>query len=188
MKTLSEHLAGTRVIAAVKNKDALQKAIVSPAQVIFTLGGSLLDIADMVGEIKNAGKSAIVHLDLVAGLSSKEVAVDFIRTNTNADGIITTKGLLVKRAKDEGLFAIQRTFLVDSIALSNLKKQLETFRPDALEIMPGLMPKILTEMKRTAKIPVIAGGLLADEEDARQALEAGADAISTTRETLWEMA
>ena len=71
---------------------------------------------------------------MIQGLSTKKVAVDFIAHNTKADGIISTKNVLVEYAKEIGLFAIQRTFVVDSIALNTLKKQIELFRPDAVEI------------------------------------------------------
>ena len=49
--------------------------------------------------------------DLIDGLSSKEVAVTFLRENTLADGIISTKPPIVKAAKEQGLLAIQRFFL-----------------------------------------------------------------------------
>ncbi len=58
-------------------------------------------------------------MDMIQGLSTKR-AVDFIAHNTRADGIISTKNTLVERAKEMGLYAIQRTF-VDSIALDTLK-------------------------------------------------------------------
>ena len=44
----------------------------------------------MVKKIKDAGKLAMVHIDLIAGLSGKEVAVDYIKQETLADGIIST--------------------------------------------------------------------------------------------------
>ena len=40
--------------------------------------------------MKQAGKMALVHLDLINGLSAKDVAVDFIKKYTKADGIIST--------------------------------------------------------------------------------------------------
>lgn len=138
-----------------------------------------------MAKIKAAGKIAIVHVDMIQGLSTKKVAVDFIAHNTKADGIISTKNVLVEYAKEIGLFAIQRTFVVDSIALNTLKKQIELFHPDAVEIMPGVMPKILKIMREYTDIPLIAGGLLSDKKDVMAAFEAGVDAISATNEDVW---
>ena len=113
------------------------------------------------------------------------MAVDFIAHNTRADGIISTKNTLVERAKEMGLYAIQRTFVVDSIALDTLKKQIEMFRPDAVEIMPGVMPNILKIMREYTAMPLIAGGQLSDKKDVMAAFEAGTDAISATNEAVW---
>ena len=41
-------------------------------------------------------KRQMVHVDLITGLSGKEVAVDFIKNNTLADGIISTKPALIR--------------------------------------------------------------------------------------------
>ena len=38
-----------------------------------------------------AGKIAMAHIDLITGLSSKEVSVDYICKNIHADGIIQQK-------------------------------------------------------------------------------------------------
>ena len=69
------------------------------------------------------GRTAIVHVDLISGLNAREVAVDFIRENTEADGIISTKPLLVKRAVELGLIGIQRTFVIDSMAMDTLESR-----------------------------------------------------------------
>lgn len=56
----------------------------------------------------------MVHIDLINGLSGKEIAVDFIQKFTRADGIITTKPALIKRARELELSTILRFFVIDS--------------------------------------------------------------------------
>lgn len=182
---LIDLLEESPVIAAVKSREGLERCLQSDCKVIFVLFGTICDIAELVDRIKEKGKIAIVHVDLIAGLNTKEIAIEFIRHNTRADGIISTKSSLVKHAKEQGMFAIQRTFVVDSMALATLKKQVDSFEPDAIEIMPGVMPKILREMREYTKIPLIAGGLLSDKKDVMAAFDAGADAVSMTKEELW---
>lgn len=183
--TMLELLEESPIIAAVKSWEGLEKSLKSECKVVFVLFGTICDIDQIVARIKDAGKVVIVHVDMIQGLSTKRVAVDFIAHNTRADGIISTKNTLVEHAKEMGLYAIQRTFVVDSIALDTLKKQIEMFRPDAVEIMPGVMPKILKIMREYTDIPLIAGGLLSDKKDVMAAFEAGADAISATNEAVW---
>ena len=51
--------------------------------------------------------------------------------------------------------------------------------------MPGVMPKVLKEIRAYTDIPIIAGGLISDKKDIMAAFDAGADAISTTKQELW---
>lgn len=183
--TMLELLEESPIIAAVKSREGLEKSLQSECKVVFVLFGTVCEIGSIVAKIKDAGKVAIVHVDMIQGLSTKKEAVDFIARNTRADGIISTKNALVEHAKGVGLLAIQRTFVVDSIALNTLMRQIEAFRPDAVEIMPGIMPKILRFVRERTEIPLIAGGLLADKKDVMAAFEAGADAISATNESVW---
>ena len=88
--------------------------------------------------------------------------MDFIRSTTEADGIISTRQSFIRRAKELGLAAILRVFLLDSIALESLDK-IPPNLPDCLDLLPGTMPKILRRVCATAKVPVLAGGLIADK-------------------------
>ena len=173
------------VIAAVKDVDGMKKCFESECQTVFVLYGTICNIGGIVREIKKHGRYAMVHADFTQGLGAKEIAVDFIRENTLADGVISTKPQLVKRAKELGMYGILRAFLVDSIAMNTTKKQLELFHPDMVEIMPGIVPKALKEIRSYTRTPIIAGGLISDKKDIMAAFEAGADAISTTRNELW---
>ena len=56
-----------------------------------------------------------------------------------------------------------------------------------MEVLPGVMPKILKQICKTSKVPVIAGGLISDKEDVMGALGAGAAAVSTTNQKVWEL-
>ena len=173
------------IITAVKDELGLEKALKTESPVVFLLFGNICNITGLVDQVKNSGKIAIVHVDLIQGLSSKEVAVDFIHQNTRADGIISTKAPLVRHAMDLGMIGGQRTFLIDSMALETTKKQLLTFQPDFMELMPGVMPKILKTVRGYTEIPLVAGGLISDKKDILAAFDAGVDAVSTTREELW---
>ena len=70
--------------------------------------------------------------------------------------------------------------------IENLGNQHEQL-PDVVEVLPGLMPKILKQICKTSKVPVIAGGLISDKEDVMGALGAGAAAVSTTNQKVWEL-
>ena len=173
------------VIAAVKGLDACCQR--DEIKVVFILFGDICNISAIVEQIKASDKVAMVHIDLITGLSSKEVAVDFIRNNTSADGIISTKPALIKRARELSLYTTLRVFVLDSMAFENIEKQMSVARPDIIEILPGLMPKVIRRVCRLVKVPVIAGGLISDKEDVMAALSAGAISVSTTNQKVWLM-
>ena len=179
------------VIAAVKSDAGLQAAVeMEEIQVIFVLYGDVCTIPEILERIKAAGKKAMVHIDLIAGLSAKEISMEFIARQTRADGIITTKPALVRRAKELGIFAVLRFFVIDSLALKNienLEMQCGTSRPDFIEVLPGVMPKVLGRIAKVSRIPMIAGGLITEKEDVIAALSVGAIAVSSTNQDVWKL-
>lgn len=140
-KEFLEALRDSPVIAAVKNPEGLQNCLTSDCSIAFVLYGDMLNIAGIVAQLKEAGKLAFVHIDLVDGLTSQDVVVDFIAKNTCADGIISTKHSLVRHAKGCGLLTVQRFFVLDSMALFNIGRQLATAEADAVEILPASCPR-----------------------------------------------
>lgn len=184
-KEFKEALEDSPIIAAIKDEAGLEKCIDSDSRIIFILYGDIVSIADIVDKVKASGKLAMVHLDLIVGLSSKEVAVDFLKKYTKADGIITTKPTLIKRAKELGLYTILRLFIIDSMAYENIERQVKSAKPDLIEVLPALMPKIVAKICKLSATPVIAGGLVSDKEDIMALLQAGVTSISSTNEEIW---
>lgn len=175
------------IIAAVKNEQDLDLALSSECQVIFLLFGSLLTIDTLVDRVKDRGKSAIVHIDLIEGLSGKEIAVDFLKKYCHPDGIISTRASLVKRAKKLGMITVHRIFILDSLSAGNIGMVLEAGEPDYVEILPGIMPRVIREICENISVPVITGGLIKTKEEVLDALDAGAVAVSTSCPEVWKM-
>ena len=175
------------VIAAVKTDEALTAALASPCSAVFLLASTLLTVDGLVHRIHDAGKLAVVHIDLVDGLSSREIAVDSLNALCRPDGIISTRPTLIRRARHRGLLTVQRAFILDSLSLTSLSGQLEQGKPDFVEILPGIMPRVIAEISARTQVPVIAGGLLRDKADVMAAMRAGAAAVSTSAPSLWDI-
>ena len=73
------------------------------------------------------------------------------------------------------------------MAYQNIEKECVKVRPDIIEGLPGLMPKVIRKIAKSIRIPVIAGGLISEKEDVMAALDAGAISVSTTNPSVWEM-
>ncbi len=186
--SLHQLLKKSPVVAAVKDAQSLEVAIASDCAIVSVLFGNICNIGRIVQQIKQAGKMAFVHVDLLEGSSNQEVVINFLKIVTQADGIISTKPAMVKAARQQGFYAIHRLFVLDSISFNNIGKQVAQSQPDMVEILPGCMPKVLGWITDKIAQPVIAGGLVCDEEDARLALAAGAVAVSTTNHQVWQLA
>ena len=178
---IREKLEDCPIIAAVRDDEGLQECLKTDCSIVFILYGDIMNIASVVEQVKENNKLALVHMDLIAGLGSKEISVDFVHTVTRADGIISTKPALIRRAKELKLYTVMRFFVIDSMAVENIQRQCEQAKPDCIEILPKVIGRIVKEVRE----PVIAGGLISDKEDVMSALNAGAVSISTTNRQLW---
>lgn len=178
-----ETLQDSPVIAAVKNDVGLKDALSSECRIIFILYGTILDIPKLVKRAKENGRLVFVHVDLIEGLSGKEISIDFIKQNTEADGIISTRSNQIRHAKELGMLAIQRFFLLDSLSFENVLHQ--SAYADAVDILPGTMPRVIERLKKEIRQPIIASGLISDKQDIISALSSGAYGISTTNQKLF---
>ncbi len=175
------------IIAAVKDDQGLQSCLRrKDIRVVFILYGDICSIPDIVAAVQNAGKIALVHADLIYGLATKEIAVDFLHQNAKVDGIISTHQNLILRARELRMYTVLRIFILDSMSLQEAGN-MSSVGPDFLEILPGVMPDIIRRLHAATKIPLLAGGLIDAKKDAISALDAGATAISTTNEAVWDM-
>lgn len=174
------------VIPAIKNEEWLEACRESECGIAYIIYGDICSIADIVHKVKAAGKKAIVHVDLIVGLSSKEISVDFLQKYTEMDGIISMKPALIKRAKELGIFTIQRFYMMDALTYANVVKHVKNCNPDVVEFLPAGLPKVIKYLLEEIDKPVVASGLVLDKEDVMGALKAGADAVSTTNREVWD--
>ncbi|WP_394771285.1 glycerol-3-phosphate responsive antiterminator [Lacisediminihabitans sp.] len=175
------------VIASIKDEDGLRAVMHAPCPVVFVLFGSVMTIRGIVAALKDAGKTVFVDVDLLDGFSSKPITVDFLKAHTEADGVLSSKSIMVRAAKAAGLLAVHRLFLVDSFSYNNVSKQVKISEPDAIEILPGCMPRVIGWVRNDTDIPLIAGGLVCDKDDVVAALGAGASAIASSNRDVWLM-
>ncbi len=175
------------IIAAINDQAALDSALESGVEFVFLLTGNIFNVKDTVDKIHGAGKKVCIHIDLMEGISHDEVGMRYLIEIVQPDGIITTKGHLIRVARNMGVLAIQRLFILDSLNLQTGIQSVKSNRPDAVEILPGVMPKITKLIAQQTKRPIITGGLIMDKEDVIASLQAGAMGISTSKVEIWDM-
>lgn len=175
------------VIAALRGLQLLEAALVSTISTIFYLHADISNLSFLTDKAREFGKNVFFHLEFIDGLGRDSAAVQHIARTAKPDGIITTRANSVRDAKDAGLFVVQRFFMVDKLSYETAVKNIEIAEPDMVELMPGIIPQIIRQMSADTRIPIIAGGLITTKGEAFQALQAGAAAVSTGTQALWNM-
>ena len=187
MKRLTGELARHPVIAAVRTPEAAEIASKSSAAAIFILGGSIMTLPELVKRAHDGGKYAFVHIDLADGLGRDDAAVEWCSSCLRADGLISTRPQLLRKASEMGMITIQRLFLMDSSSFEHGKRLLRNTPPDMAEVLPGIAPKAVRQLCEALNKPVIAGGMISEKSEIIDALNAGALAVSVSDERLWNL-
>jgi glycerol uptake operon antiterminator len=183
---LAELLEKTHVIPAVRTQESLASAISAPGQIVYFFYGTPDSIPGMVDEVIASGKTPMINLDLIGGFARDAIAIAYL-ARQRVQGIISIHHEPLQAARSLGLFAIKRTFLLDSGALQNALRALGQFLPDALEVMPAqVSPRILPKLREIHReLPVIGGGLVQSLREIEDIVGQGVAAVSTGDPTLW---
>lgn len=181
-----EDIFRKKIAAAIRTERDFSTALKSRVDVVFLLHSNIITVRDSIREIHGAGKKVFVHVDFSEGIGKDRAGIEFL-ARQGVDGILTTRTNIVKMAKEAGMIAVQRFFLVDSHSLTTSVESIRLSKPDIIELMPGIVTKKIREFAAVAEMPIIAGGIIETEEEVRAALEAGADLVSTGEVGLWNL-
>ena len=184
-KVFSDKMKQNPIIIGIKDLSNLDDALQSDCEIVFLLCGTIFNLKELTTRIKNSGKLVFIHVDLVEGFSKDATALKYINEEIKPDGIISTKNSQLKVAKSLGLLTVQRIFIIDSLSIDTAIKASQAIEPDAIEIMPGIMPRITKQLSSELDVPVIVGGLISEEDEIVNALSNGALGVSTSCKNLW---
>jgi glycerol uptake operon antiterminator len=186
VKTLESLLEQSRIIPAVRAPELLSKATAASSKIIYLLCGTPENIGEMAAQASACGKVPIVNLDLISGFARDAAAIEFL-SHRSIRGIISTHQVPLRAARSLGLFAILRTFLLDSAALQSSLRSIEQTRLDAIEVLPAIVaPYLVRELNREhSTLPVIAGGLVQSLRQIQDLIDQGVDSVSVGNPDYW---
>ena len=185
MPNIIPTLTQSPIIAAVRTPSQLSRALLTPVQVIFLLGGDPDTLPALVQTARSAQKLVFIHMDLVEGFSRDAAGVKWLARAARPSGVLSTRAPILRAAADESLLTVLRIFMVDSSSLATGVRMAKSCKPTLIEVMPGLVTRAIRRLSDSVGQPVIAGGMLEAAEDVEAALGAGALAASTSSENLW---
>ena len=174
------------IVPAVRKPEHLDLALAAHGKVVFFLTGNLENCETLFRKTLDAGKIPIVNLDLLNGFARDKHAVNHLR-HCGAAGIISTHSEVLRHVRSLGLYAVQRTFLVDSGAMEMISTQLKNMPVDALEVLPALVaPKILDRVRVVSpETVVMGGGLISSMKEIEELLVQGLGAVSVGNPQMW---
>jgi glycerol uptake operon antiterminator len=183
---LKDLCQATPIIPAIRKADLVEQAAAAHGKIVYLLTGDPENCEPMIQRILQAGKLPIVNLDLLNGFSRDRYAVNYLK-RVGARGIISTHLDPLRHALSIGLYAVQRTFLLDSGAMDTITNQLKNTPVDALEVLPALVaPKIIGRVRSISpELPVVGGGLIETLKEVEELLAQGLSAVSSSKPAMW---
>ncbi|MCG7408176.1 glycerol-3-phosphate responsive antiterminator [Paenibacillus sp. ACRRX] len=173
------------IIASITKPDQIQKAVTGRIRRVILMTGSILQLSSIVSSLQQAGKQVYVHTEMVGGIGRDSHAVQYLAETYKIDGIVSTKSQAIVAARQAGISSIQRIFAIDSSAVETAIKLIGQSKPNEVELMPGLMPRIVGELKQAVNCPLIVGGLIRSQEEIQVAIKSGADYVSIGDSRFW---
>lgn len=175
-----------KILPAVRKIKELEKALETKYEYVVVLDCHISQLSYIVQMVRAHKKKMLLHADLIHGLNNDEHAAEYLCQVIKPAGLISTRANVIVKAKQNRILAIQRMFLLDTNALEKSYALIERTKPDYIEVLPGIMPHIITEVYQSTNLPIFAGGLIRSVTDVENALKAGAVAVTTSRRDLWD--
>lgn len=175
-----------RILPAARKVKDLDKLMKLSYEYVVILDTHMSQIRSIVDLAKSKGKQPLLHADLIAGMKNDDYAAEYLCQVIKPAGIVSTRSGVIEKTKKNGLLAIQRVFLLDTNALEKCYAMVERSKPDFIEVLPGVIPHMISEVSERTGIPIIAGGLIRSVNDVDQALQAGASAVTSSNQELWK--
>lgn len=179
-------LAAHPVIAAVRDLDHVEIAASSPVRVVFLMTGDALSVGPAIARLHAARKQVVVHIDLVKGVAADKAGVEFLAASAGPDAIVSTKLHVLQAARKAGLQTVLHLFVIDTQAYHTGLKHVHDIDPDAIELMPGLMPRVISDLRQAVAPPIVAAGLIRTFAEVEQAIASGAVATVVGATALWQ--
>ena len=84
---------------------------------------------------------------------------------------MSTRSNLLRHGKEVGLITVQRIFVIDSLSFESGIKMIENYKPDFVEVMPGIVPSAISELREKISPPIIAGGMIKKKDRRNRGLK-----------------
>lgn len=177
---------GQAIIPVIGEMKDVEKLALYNYEYFAILNAHISRLKSIFQMAKQYDKRLLLDIDLIMGLKADEYATEYICQEYKPFGIISTKPNVIMKAKQKGVQTFQRIFLLDSQSIERSSKIIERTNPDYIELLPGVVPKIIRQFSQQTNKEIIASGFIETVEEVQQAIDAGATTITTSAKELWD--
>jgi glycerol uptake operon antiterminator len=164
--------------------------LLAEASILFLQGGELVELEATLSRLRQgptAKTPIMLHIDLLAGLTSDEAGLRYLASLKGIDGIITVRAHMVTQARRFGLASILLLFLQDGRSVERGLHVIAQSKPDMVELVPGAAALEVAGQFEHIAPPRIAGGLVRTPVLVRRLLDSGCAAVSSSDSRLWDL-
>ncbi|WP_235507623.1 glycerol-3-phosphate responsive antiterminator [Agromyces sp. Root1464] len=185
-RSLDERLFRNPVVASLYGTESVEAFLAGPCQVAIAANVALPDLEGLVATLSSAGKFVFVNIDNSDGLAQDRGGVEYLR-KIGAQGLITTRTMLIQKANQLGMVTMQKVFITDRSTLPRSTNAVRQNRPHLVQLMPWPVIPYIAQQDLAELTPYVAAGFVQSRNDVITALKGGAKAVSTSDVELWSI-
>ncbi|NGP43833.1 glycerol-3-phosphate responsive antiterminator [Bacillaceae bacterium SIJ1] len=186
MDKIKKPFDGQVILPAIRSMKDFDKMLKFPVRYGVFLDMHISMLPSVFDYARKHDRCMFLHIDLIQGLASDEFGSEYICQKIKPYGAMSTKSTVIKKVRQLGGVATQRTFIIDSNAMERSIQLIKKTDPNYVEVLPGVVPKVITRIAKETGKPVIAGGLIESIHEVEQAIDAGASCVTTSDVALWK--
>lgn len=174
------------IVPSVRDLKYLEQALATDEEWILLSGVHIGNLKSMVNICHNRGKKVLVNHEIIGGLGSDKTAFRLLKQMFEVDGVMGSSGSKLSAIKKEGIPAIRRIALYDTMTVDQTLKGLNDVKCGIIELRPSYYAvKFLKQFQEACPCIYAAGGFIDSEEMVDRIYQAGFHAAMTSCVKLW---
>lgn len=176
-----------KITPVILNDEYFKEALKSKSSYVILEMGNFMTMCQLVKEIKSFNKEVFVKINEIQGIKEDDDVVFEYLIKAGVFGVVSNKTKVLQKAKKNFLKVVYTAFVFDTKSLDTTLKNIENIKPDIVEVRPGIMPKVIKVIReKNPSLPICATGIVTEDKEIDEALEAGAQSIVTSKLGLWK--
>lgn len=175
------------IVPSVRSLRTLEFALNGKEEWILLSCCHIGNLRENVNLCHRAGKKVIVNHEIVGGLGADKMAFQMLKRMYQVDGVMGSGPVKLGMVSKEGMKAIRRIVLSDSLSVDQALKGLREVRCDGIELRPSYYAiRYLQKFKEKYPCSYVAGGFIDTPEMLEKVYCGGFSGVMTSCVELWD--